>query len=118
MMHHGHVFIAMEDRYNKEGQVYVWCGKLSNQHERNFAENLVKNQVWRCSYEYYLLTVVQGFQNVTVVDEAKEDESFWAVVGGESIYYDKNPSKRVTPRLFQCIFLALRFCFSNTLFRL
>jgi len=87
MLHHNHVFIATENRYQKDQPSYIWFGKLSNQHERNFAVNLLS---------------AQGYTNTQVLEEGKETEHFWSILGGESVYYDKNPDRRVQPRLFQC----------------
>lgn len=45
---------------------------------------------------------MKGYTNVQTIEQGKEDDVFWDLIGGESIFYDKNPEKRLQPRLFQC----------------
>ncbi len=37
-----------------------------------------------------------------MIEEGQETSEFWGLLGGESVYYDKNPDRRIEPRLFQC----------------
>jgi len=87
MLHHCHVFIAMDNKYKRENCHYIWCGNKSNLIERNFAINLLS---------------AQGYTNVQVLEQGSEKDEFWDILGGESIFYDKNPNHRLAPRLFQC----------------
>jgi hypothetical protein len=45
MLNHSHVFIVLANRYKRDGPNFIWCGNKSNEFERNFATNLVQNQV-------------------------------------------------------------------------
>jgi len=90
-LHHYHVFMVINGRNAKDNTHYIWCGKLSNVHERNFAEKILAGQ---------------GYKNVVVVEEGNEAEDFWAIVGKKPDeapnYYKKLGNKRYLPRLFQC----------------
>jgi len=90
-MHHYHVFIVLNGRGSKENKHYVWCGKLSNLHERKYATALLARQ---------------GYTNVAVVEQGNEPEEFWTLVNKKPNelpgYYQTLPGFRYEPRLFQC----------------
>lgn len=90
-MHHYHVFIVLNGRGVKENKHYIWCGKLSNAHERKYATTLLERQ---------------GYTNVVVIEQGSETEAFWELVNKKPDeppqYYQLLPNHRYEPRLFQC----------------
>jgi Leucine-rich repeat (LRR) protein len=87
MLNHCHVFILLANRYQKDGPNFIWCGNKSNDFERNFAKNILQEQ---------------GYTKVQVLEQGRENDVFWDLLGGKDFYYDKNPTIRVSPRIFQC----------------
>lgn len=81
------VFVAVSPSTNT---VFIWNGKLSNKHERDYAEFIVS-------------TAQKGGCTKTVtIEEGKETDDFWTAIGGEKKYPTKGLKERYTPRLFLC----------------
>jgi len=80
-----HVFILLDSHRNCN-KPYVWYGKYSNKHEREFCKAILKTQ---------------GFSNLTIIEEGSEPFAFWNAIGGKFEYLN-NHTQRTLTRLYQC----------------
>ncbi|KAK5584851.1 hypothetical protein RB653_006469 [Dictyostelium firmibasis] len=72
---------------NANNTIYIWYGKFSNQLERQFSKNISKS--------------LSGTKLIEI-EEGKESEEFFKLLGGRQPYPLSKTTSRVEPRLYHC----------------
>ncbi|KAN0029376.1 hypothetical protein ACTFIV_011267 [Dictyostelium citrinum] len=75
---------------NNNGTIYVWYGKFSNQLERQFSKNISKS------------LNNSGKSKLIEMEEGKESEEFFKLLGGRQPYPLSKTTSRIEPRLYHC----------------